>query len=177
MLQREFSKFSGISLLQSNSWWLLLKHNLAFQQGYLTPVITKGIIYITKIPCQLIRIDTPVSTLYHIKQLMNGVLKDGLLIVVFLKMMLWTLWTKLLNNSSEKVHFKQQRKFLVCIFADKWNLSETRATSKMELFVTLAKCFCPLTIITKNSILDVAGVLNPPLKNCDNNWTSTKTLF
>ena len=37
------------------------------------------------------------------------------------------------------------------------------ATSKMECFVVIANGFKPLTIITKRSILDVAGVLDPPL--------------
>ena len=40
--------------------------------------------------------------------------------------------------------------------------SRTAATSKMELFVIIFKNFQPLTIITKNFILDVAAVLDPP---------------
>ena len=36
-------------------------------------------------------------------------------------------------------------------------------TSKMELFVTVVNGFQPLTIIRKSPILDVAGVLDPPL--------------
>ena len=39
--------------------------------------------------------------------------------------------------------------------------SRTAATSKMELFVIIVNGFQPLTIITKCSILDVAGVLDP----------------
>ena len=41
----------------------------------------------------------------------------------------------------------------------------TAATSKMELFVIIVNGFQPLTIITKSSILGVAAVLDPPLKN------------
>ena len=42
--------------------------------------------------------------------------------------------------------------------------SRAAATSKMELFVIIVNGFQPLTIITKSSILDVAVVLDPPLK-------------
>ena len=38
------------------------------------------------------------------------------------------------------------------------------ATSKMERFVIIVNGWKPLTIITKRSILDVAGALNPPLQ-------------
>ena len=41
--------------------------------------------------------------------------------------------------------------------------SRTAATSKMEHFVIIVNGFQPLIIITKNSILDVATVLDPPL--------------
>ena len=41
--------------------------------------------------------------------------------------------------------------------------SSAAATSKMECFVIIVNGFQPLTIITKHSILDVAGVLDPPL--------------
>ena len=34
----------------------------------------------------------------------------------------------------------------------------------MERFVIIVNAWKPLTIITKRSILDVAGVLDPPLK-------------
>ena len=37
----------------------------------------------------------------------------------------------------------------------------------MDLSVTLVKGFQPVTNIAKNSILDIAGVQNLPLKNCD----------
>ena len=40
--------------------------------------------------------------------------------------------------------------------------SRTAATSKMELFVIIVNGFHWLSIITKNSILDVAAFLNPP---------------
>ena len=40
--------------------------------------------------------------------------------------------------------------------------SRTAATSKMELFVVIVNGWKPLTIITKSSILDVTGVLDPP---------------
>ena len=36
-------------------------------------------------------------------------------------------------------------------------------TSKVELFVIIVNDWKPLTIITKNSTLDVAAVLDPPL--------------
>ena len=42
--------------------------------------------------------------------------------------------------------------------------SRTAATSKMECSVIIVNGFQPLTIITKRSILDVAAVLDPPLK-------------
>ena len=41
--------------------------------------------------------------------------------------------------------------------------SRTAATSKMEHFVIIVNGWKPLTIITKNSILDVATVLDLPL--------------
>ena len=52
--------------------------------------------------------------------------------------------------------------------------SRTAATSKMEHFVIIVNCFQPLTIITKCSILDVAAVLDPSLRDgfraLSNNW-------
>ena len=42
--------------------------------------------------------------------------------------------------------------------------SRTAVTSKMERFVIIVNDWKPLTIITKRSILDVAAVLDPPLK-------------
>ena len=45
--------------------------------------------------------------------------------------------------------------------------SRTAATSKMERFVIIVNGFQPLTIITKRSILDVAAVLDPPLKEME----------
>ena len=42
--------------------------------------------------------------------------------------------------------------------------SRAAATSKMERFVIIVNGFYPLIIITKRSILDVAAVLDPPLK-------------
>ena len=42
--------------------------------------------------------------------------------------------------------------------------SRAAATSKMECFVIIVNCSKPLTIITKRSILDVAAVLDPPLR-------------
>ena len=41
--------------------------------------------------------------------------------------------------------------------------STTAATSKMEHFVIMVNGWKPLTIIIKNSILDVAAGLDPPL--------------
>ena len=46
--------------------------------------------------------------------------------------------------------------------------SRTAATSKMERFVIIVNGWKPLTIITKRSILDVAAVLDPPLKESVN---------
>ena len=42
--------------------------------------------------------------------------------------------------------------------------SRTAATSKMECFVIIVNGWKPLTIITKRSVLDVAAVLDPPLR-------------
>ena len=44
--------------------------------------------------------------------------------------------------------------------------SRTAATSKMEDFVIIVNGFQPLTIITKNTILDVAAVLDPSVSCC-----------
>ena len=41
--------------------------------------------------------------------------------------------------------------------------SKAAATSKMECFVIIVNGFQSLTIITKRSILDVAGALDPPV--------------
>ena len=46
---------------------------------------------------------------------------------------------------------------------DNRGVSRTRATSKMELFVTLVNDFQPLTNATRNSILAVSKVLDPSL--------------
>ena len=46
---------------------------------------------------------------------------------------------------------------------DSRGVSRTPETSKMELFVTLVNSFQPLTDATKNSILAVVRVLDPPL--------------
>ena len=42
--------------------------------------------------------------------------------------------------------------------------SKTAATSKVDLFVVIVNGWKPLTTITKNSTLDVAVVLDPPLE-------------
>ena len=42
--------------------------------------------------------------------------------------------------------------------------SRAAATSKMECFVIIVNGWKPLTIITKQSILDVAAALDPPLE-------------
>ena len=42
--------------------------------------------------------------------------------------------------------------------------SRTAASSKVERFVIIVNGWKPLTIITKCSTLDVAAVLDPPLK-------------
>ena len=41
--------------------------------------------------------------------------------------------------------------------------SEPCQTSKMELFATIVKSFQPISIFSKNSILDIWQVLNEPL--------------
>ena len=41
--------------------------------------------------------------------------------------------------------------------------SRTAAASKMEPFVIIVNGFQPLTIIKNSSILDAAGILDPPL--------------
>ena len=46
--------------------------------------------------------------------------------------------------------------------------SRTAATSKMEHFVIIANGWKPLTIITKNSMLNDAAVPDPPLKTSEN---------
>ena len=46
--------------------------------------------------------------------------------------------------------------------------SRTAATSKMERFVIIINGYQPLTITTKRSILDVAAVPDPPLRNIHN---------
>ena len=54
--------------------------------------------------------------------------------------------------------------------------SSTTATSKIELFGKVVNGFQPLTIITKCSILDVAGVLDPPLLQ-ESFWTLVKKIW
>ena len=59
--------------------------------------------------------------------------------------------------------------------------SRTAATSKMECFVIIVNGWKPLTIITKQSILDVAAVLDPPLILlyflCNNIWSENFLVF
>ena len=55
--------------------------------------------------------------------------------------------------------------------------SRTAATSKMELFVTIANGFQSLTISTKFSILDVEAVLYPPLIIQHWGWLEKKALL
>ena len=43
--------------------------------------------------------------------------------------------------------------------------SRTAVTSKMERFVIIVNGFQPLNIITKHSILDVAAVLDSPVRS------------
>ena len=45
--------------------------------------------------------------------------------------------------------------------------SRTAATSKVKRFVIIVNGWKPLTIITKRSILNVAAVLDPPLRLSD----------
>ena len=42
--------------------------------------------------------------------------------------------------------------------------SRAVATSKMECFMIIVNGWKPLTIITKDSILDIAAALDPPLQ-------------
>ena len=51
--------------------------------------------------------------------------------------------------------------------------SRTAATSKTELFVIIVNGFQALTVVTSSSILDVAAVLDPPLKNANKVQNST----
>ena len=51
--------------------------------------------------------------------------------------------------------------------------SKTAATWKMERFVMIVYCWKPLTINTKRSILDVVGVLDPPVFSESQIWWST----
>ena len=50
--------------------------------------------------------------------------------------------------------------------------SKTAAASKMEHFVIIVNGWKLLTVITKNSILDVAAVLDPPLLPIQNSFCS-----
>ena len=52
--------------------------------------------------------------------------------------------------------------------------STAAATSKMERFVIIVNDWKPLTIITKRSILDVAAVLDPPLRK---SWKAQKIII
>ena len=66
-------------------------------------------------------------------------------------------------------HFVDTRRYRVSITKhltdeDQRRGSRTAATSKVELFVILVNEFQPLNIIRKSSTLDVAAVLDPPLK-------------
>ena len=44
-------------------------------------------------------------------------------------------------------------------------VSRILGTSKVDLFKKLVNGFQPLTYVTKNSVVHVAGVLDPPLKS------------
>ena len=54
--------------------------------------------------------------------------------------------------------------------------SRTAAISKMELFVILVNGWKPLTTITKCFILDVAAVLDPPLRSLLARHTKTSLM-
>ena len=77
----------------------------------------------------------------------------------FLKMSIWTRLTMIILASSD---FLQHTKYS----QNNRNRggSRTAATSKMERFVIIVSCWKPLTIITKCSILDIAAVLDAPLR-------------
>ena len=53
--------------------------------------------------------------------------------------------------------------FVLTLMSKLRGISTTPATSKMKFFVTLVNGFQPLTNITKNSMLDVAGFLETSL--------------
>ena len=55
--------------------------------------------------------------------------------------------------------------------------SGAAASSKMERFVITVNGFHPLTIITKHSILNVAAVLDPPLKITNDVFSMVAFLF
>ena len=71
------------------------------------------------------------------------------------------------NFPLNSLHAEDSMIWLLCALLSTSNLqrggSRTAAASKIELFVMIANGFHPLTIITKNSILDIAAVLDPPL--------------
>ena len=61
---------------------------------------------------------------------------------------------------NNKVHIKLGIAYQDCFCILFWGISRAPTTSKMELFVTLLNSFQPLTNVTKNSTLDVVGVLD-----------------
>ena len=62
-----------------------------------------------------------------------------------------------------KVHVQLGIAHQGCFCALFWGITRAFTPSKMELFVALLNDFQPLTNVSKNSILDVAGVLSPSL--------------
>ena len=66
------------------------------------------------------------------------------------------------NSSDQQLNNAISTQLRTIAYIDRGG-SRTAATSKMEHFVIIVNGFQPLTIITNCSILDVAGVLDPPL--------------
>ena len=67
---------------------------------------------------------------------------------------------------------QKQSPGLVFCLTDVMEVRETPATSKVELFVILVNGLPPPTNVTKNSIFDVAGVLDTPLNEALSIWDS-----
>ena len=83
------------------------------------------------------------------------------------------------NNSFNKFLFVNLAKIIAgsCCMKNR-DGSRTAATCKVERFVIIVNGFQPLTMITKHASLDVAAVLDAPLKNslifwmnCFKSWT------
>ena len=77
------------------------------------------------------------------------------------------IWEKMWKNTLSFYFLSDNNNILyrLLIFATRIRGgSRTAATSKFKHFVIIVNGFQPLTIITKSSILNVAVILDPPLK-------------